>query len=103
MEKKNFYTLTDELMDKKGKYVVIVFTKDSFKKDYSLESRSYVTCTDWGKWFISGMCGNSLYGDCLDGTDKAVRLDWYLGDWKIDYSYEITEKEYEDLRLGVSQ
>ena len=68
---------------------VIVFTEDSFSKPYTLEERSYKINREWGKYFKSGMIGNSLYGDCLAGTDKGVRLDWYLGDWKVDYCYII--------------
>lgn len=70
---------------------VIVFTKESFNKPYSLESRSYVV-NSGNKYFIAGMGGNSLYGDCLDGSERGVRLDWYLGSWGIDYCYLLDEE-----------
>ena len=95
MKKVDFYELP--CFDSNDiKYYVIVFTKDSFEKEYSVESRSYAFSTD-NKWFMPGLCGKSLYANCLDGTDKGVRLDWYFGDWKIDYCYEITEQEYKNL------
>jgi len=31
------------------------------------------------------MMGCSLFGDCLDGYDLGVRLDYY--NWKIDFCY----------------
>ena len=55
-------------------------------KDYSEESRSYAFSSD-NKYFVPGMGGNSIYASSLDGTDSGVRLDWYLGEWKIDYCY----------------
>ena len=70
---------------------VIVFTEDSFTEPYTLEQRSYKTNRNWGKYFIPGMLGKSLYGDCLDGKDLGVRLDYYMGSgkgmWHIDYCY----------------
>lgn len=69
------------------KEAVIVFTQDSFNKKYTVEPRSYKVYRYDGKYFKSGMLGKSLLGYCLDGTDKGVRLDWYLGEWKIDYCY----------------
>lgn len=66
--------------------LVIVFTNDSFKKDYNLEQRSYITRSD-EKYFLPEMGGSSLYGDCVAGDDSGVRLDWYLGEWKIEYCY----------------
>lgn len=64
-------------------YVDITFTKDSFKKEYSELSRTYRTSND-NKRFKDGMISNSFYGDCLDGTDQGVRLDYYIGDWTIE-------------------
>lgn len=78
-----------------GKYItgVIVFTKDSFDIEYSLESRSYRVSSD-NKAFIPNMCGYSIFGSALDGTDNGVRLEAYMeeehgGDngWKVDYCY----------------
>lgn len=67
----------------------VVFTKDSFNKPYSLKSRTYAVSSG-NKFFIRGMGGNSIFGDCLDGSENGVRLDWYIkGEhaWKIDYCY----------------
>lgn len=65
---------------------VIVFTKESFNKEYSEEARSYAVSSD-NKYFNGNMNGSSLYGYCLDGTDDDVRLDRYLGNWIVEYCY----------------
>lgn len=68
---------------------VIVFKNESWPmrtKEYSLESRSYGFRSD-EKHFLPDMGGNSIFADSLDGSDRNVRLDHYLGDWKIDYCY----------------
>ena len=72
---------------------VIVFTEDSFKKIYPLESRSYQV-TNHNKAWIAGMCSNSIFGDSLDLTDLGVRLDWYMygeDKWKVDYCYIVED------------
>ena len=73
---------------------VIVFTEDSFDREYSEESRSYEISSD-NKTFRNSI-SNSLFGYCLDGTDQGVRLDWYMeyygnkdNGWKVDYCYLI--------------
>ena len=77
-----------DLRDRKDwEEAVIVFTEESFTKPYSLESRSYKVRRNWGKYFDSTKLGKSLYGECLDGTDECLRLDFYLGNWKVDYCY----------------
>ena len=65
---------------------VVVFTEDSFKKHYSEKSRSYQFTSD-NKAFLANQSSNSIFGYCLDGTDDGVRLDWYMGDWKVEYCY----------------
>ena len=66
---------------------VIVFTKDSFQKEYSELARSYEVRSD-AKFFSLGALGNSLYGACLDGMDVGVRLDYYMHDgWKPEFCY----------------
>lgn len=66
---------------------VAVITEDSFNKPYSEFSRSY-EFSNQNKAFISNMCSNSIFADCLDGTDTGVRLDWYIPTtWKVDYCY----------------
>ena len=66
---------------------VIVFTEDSFENPYTETERSYWVTNDNKAW-IRGMSSNSIFGNCLDGKDLGVRLDWYMYDgWKVDYCY----------------
>ena len=65
---------------------VIVYKESNWSKKYPEISRSYRINSASGKMFYDGMLGNSIYADCLDGTDQGVRLDWYR-DWKVDYCY----------------
>lgn len=74
--------------DKKPLNCVVVFKdcqKDWGGKSYPLESRSYRFTSD-NKRFISGLCGNSIFAESIDKTES-IRLDWYLGNWEIDYCY----------------
>ena len=64
---------------------VVVFKASNFKKEYSLEERSYRIQSNNGKRFFPTMLGSSIYGTSLDGSDKNVRLDYYR--WEIDYCY----------------
>lgn len=64
---------------------VIVYAQSNFDREYSEESRSYRVSNFGGKAFFGGMCGNSIYGDCLDGSEQNVRLDAY--NWKIEKCY----------------
>lgn len=87
IEKIKFYDL-QEIED--WKEAVVVFTKDSFEKEFTELERSYQISSD-AKYFDANMGGSSLFGDCLDGKDLGVRLDIYIYDgWKVDYAY-ITE------------
>lgn len=71
---------------------VIVISPDSFSQDYSLESRSYLVSSD-NKAYMPNMCGYSIFGTSLDGSDKNTRLDAYLAKenggkgWIVDYCY----------------
>lgn len=68
----------DELRERKDwKKAVIVFSADSFDKTYTEQQRSYQITSD-AKYFDESKAGKSLYGDCLDGKDLAVRLDLYM-------------------------
>lgn len=78
--------ITTKGTDPNPLYAVIVYTEDSFYKPFTETERSYRISSD-NKYFIAGQIGNSIFGDCLDGKDMGVRLDWYRGDWKIDYCY----------------
>ena len=67
----------------------IVFTADSFDKDYSETSRTYCVSSN-NKAYQSGMGGYSIYGSCLDGTDSCIRLEGYMrgeNSWKIEKCY----------------
>lgn len=71
----------------------IIFTEDSFDNEYSLLSRTYRITSD-EKAFWPSMAGYSVFGDCLDGTDQGVRLDYYMqkeranvNGWKVEDCY----------------
>lgn len=77
----------------------IVFTADSFTKEYSVESRTYIVSSN-NKAYIPGMGGYSIYGSCLDGTDPCVRLEGYMAaekggkdGWKVEYCYLVAGEE----------
>lgn len=72
---------------------VIVFTASSFGQAYGLVHRSYVVSSD-NKAYCPGMCSNSIFGDCLDGKDRGVRLDDYMAahhggkdGWQVENCY----------------
>ena len=78
---------------KETAHIVVVFTQDSFTKEYSEESRSYIVSSD-NKAFLDGMSGYSIYASSLDGTDPCVRLEGYMAaehcgkdGWKVEYCY----------------
>ena len=71
----------------------IIFTEDSFRKPYSLLSRTYRISSD-NKAFWPNMGGYSIFAYCLDVTsDQGVRLDWYMAEegnadgWKVEDCY----------------
>ena len=70
----------------------IVFTVDSFKKEYPLLSRTYAVSSN-NKAFRPNMGGYSIFGDSLDGTDLGVRLEGYMaeegnsGGWQVEGCY----------------
>ena len=70
----------------------VVITQDSFNAEYTEEERTYEVSSD-NKAFIPGMLGYSIYGNCLDGKDRGVRMDNYLeeehngGGWKVERCY----------------
>lgn len=64
---------------------VIVYKQSNFTQEFSEKSRSYRITNTGGKAFFKGMCGNSIFGDCLDNSEFNIRLDWY--DWEIEYCY----------------
>jgi hypothetical protein len=78
--------LADDFIPKCTVSAVIVYKGSSFEKSYSEKERSYLV-TNNNKMFRSGVCGNSLFADCLDGRDLGVNLEWYRGEWVVDYCY----------------
>lgn len=83
--------ITGQFSDENSLSCVIVFKQGPwFNKEYTEVERSYRFSSD-NKFFLPTMCSSSLFANCLDGTDNGVRLDRYLGSWKIDYCY-IEEK-----------
>ena len=86
MEKLTFSQLTDYLRNNpEGEGVVVFKNGPWWKQEYPEKSRSYKVTAN-NNYFKSGMISNALWGDCLDGSED-IRLDWYLGEWKIDYCY----------------
>jgi len=72
---------------------VVVFTENSFTAPYTELERSYEFTSDQ-KAFLPNQSSNSIFADCLDGTDLGVRLDWYMhgvDGWKVDYCYLLNE------------
>ncbi len=76
----------------------IVFTADSFDKEYNEASRTYVVSSN-NKAYQSGMGGYSIYGSCLDGTDPCLRLEGYIrgeNAWRIEKCYMLKD-DYDRL------
>ena len=71
----------------------IIFTEDSFTREYPLLSRTYsISSNNNGFW--TGLISRSIFAYCLDVTsDQGVRLDWYMeeegnpGGWKVEECY----------------
>ena len=63
---------------------VIVFDQSNWDKPYTEQERSY-RVSNANRMYQEGKIANSLFGDCLDGKDIGVRLDWY--GWKTEYCY----------------
>ena len=74
-----------------GLSAIIVYKQDNFTVPYTEEQRSYRVWNS-NKAFKSGMLSNSLYGDCIDGSDPGVRLDAY--NWSVEYCY-LEKESYE--------
>lgn len=73
---------------------MVVYKEEGVNKGYSLESRSYQFRSD-SKYFLPKMGGNSIFARNLDNTDS-IRVDWYFGDWEIDYCY-VMESEVHNM------
>lgn len=81
-------TLFDEMnkchVTGKHRAAIIVFSQDSFTSPYTEEQRSYKSSSNQWGWDYS-KSGRCRLGDCLDGSEKGIRLDWY--DWKVESWY----------------
>ena len=44
-------------------------------------------------YFDSDKISQAWWASNLDGTDKNIRLDYYINDWKIDYCYILNVEE----------
>lgn len=92
MEKMDFAKFKEVMGEfqkqKKEVMGVIVFTEDSFDKPYDEQARSYEV-SSMAKYFNPFAGGSGLAGDCLDGTDDGVRLDYYMSvyGWEPEYCY----------------
>lgn len=65
-----------------------MYKQENWEKPYTEEQRSYEVISS-NKYFMPNMLGSSIFGNCLDGTDQGVRLDWY--NWEVDYCYLLEE------------
>ena len=70
--------------DKTPQYGVVVFKSSNWETNYAIESRSYKFRSD-EKRFLPTI-GNSIFATNLEETET-IRLDWYLGEWDIEYCY----------------
>lgn len=68
----------------KHRTAIIVFAQSNFTTEYSEISRSYESTSDQKGWNYNRI-GNCRLGDCLDGTEQGVRLDWH--NCKVEYWY----------------
>ena len=93
--KKLTWEQVDEYLTKHNdKKAVIVFkqNKNWKKEHYSLDELSYIV-SGRDKWFNPWSLGSSIFGYNLAGTERGVRLDWYMFDenkeyrWEVDYCY----------------
>lgn len=87
-----FNTQNPDKQDTPVLEAVIVFKASNWKKPYDIRSRSY-RVTNACRHFQEGKISNQLPGDCLDGTDQGVRLDWYH--WEVEYCYMLPTKSRE--------
>ena len=78
--------ITQQYSDQSPLTGVVVFKQSNYTKVYSEQSRSYAFTSD-NKYFIPEMGGSSIFAECLDGSEHMVRLDYYVGQWDIEYCY----------------
>lgn len=71
----------------------IIFTADSFSKEYSELSRTYLFTSN-AKAFNPKASGYSIFANCADGSEDGVRIDYYMKSegWKVEKSFIEMEK-----------
>lgn len=84
MIKKEFRDLL-ELYNYEGDWeeAHIIYKEDNWDQKFTEKERTY-KITKNNNFFVKDgrMISNALLGDCLDGLDLGVRLDWY--DWDVE-------------------
>lgn len=75
----------------------IVFSQDSFRKEFSERDRTYYVSSD-NKAYQAHKGGYSIFANCLDGKDLGVRLEQYMAEelggqngWKVERCYIDTD------------
>ena len=98
-EKITWSEMCDFLCENHDRKGVVVFKQNpTWKKQYSEKSRSYEV-GGWCNLFYSNLISTSVFGNCLDGSENGVRLDWYMHAdkpeerWKVDYCYILPESK----------
>lgn len=66
----------------KGLKAHVTFDKSNWGKEYAPTARTYEIEIDSNWGLDPSKEGRSIIGNCLDGIDLGVRLDWYQ--WKIE-------------------
>ena len=110
MEEVSYFELKNRMRDceKEGRRHLVgyvVFTKDSFEKEYTEEERTYVFSSA-NKAFMPNMGGYSIYASSLDGSDRNVRIEQYMKDeyggedgWKIEKCFVKDEEKREMIEI----
>lgn len=66
--------------------IVAVISKDSFNKPYPEKGRSYVF-TNHNKAFLPNMLSNSIFAECLDGSEYIKLSDYVPEYWTVERCY----------------
>lgn len=110
LEEVSYFELKNRMRDceKEGRRHLVghvVFTKDSFEKEYTEEERTYVFSSA-NKAFMPNMGGYSIYASSLDGSDRNVRIEQYMKDeyggedgWKIEKCFVKDEEKREMIEI----
>ncbi len=84
-------------------YAVAVINEKCFGDELSEIERSFVF--DSKQKHFSNVFGDSVFADCLDGSESFIRLDLYIKGngyygwkWIVDYCYFVTEEELQQIK-----